>query len=314
MTHFVRQVNKFATFLQHQIAKELVYHIIFRTTATCHICLTIANLEPATFRNATNPPIDTLALVGSCCYQALLARLVIIWGTVDVMPDYPSSSQVHAKLRKIAIMLMEQVDNPQFFAFRGDMARLCTITHIFFHQYVAHRCASRCTCRHIQTNEPTFHSDDEQWEDNIAQAPSSDIPHSAPTSASFVDLPPNGPIVLVSDSQSSPPMKSRKSASSGLPTDHLVVYGDMLHCSNMPSELLLVADEAPCPKEVHMDTMTHSSPEDMYDRSFSTCLFQPPDFPTVFCICKILVKLDDSTHQIESKQADSTPGFLPIQC
>ncbi|KAG1851797.1 hypothetical protein C8R48DRAFT_777748 [Suillus tomentosus] len=105
-------VNSFVKFLENQMAKELAYHVIFRTTATCRVRLTLADLEPQIFRNATNPLVDTLALMGSCCYQALLARLIAIWGTVDIMPDYPSASQVHGELRETAIMLILQVEDP----------------------------------------------------------------------------------------------------------------------------------------------------------------------------------------------------------
>ncbi|KAG0697721.1 hypothetical protein DFH29DRAFT_878524 [Suillus ampliporus] len=128
MTYFVQQANAFVKFLRHQMAKELIYHIVFRTTATCCVRLTITDLEPTTFRNATNPPVDTLALMGSCCYQVLLARLVLIWGTIDPMPDYPTPSQVHAELRETAMMLIQQVEDLQFINFMGQLRELCTIT------------------------------------------------------------------------------------------------------------------------------------------------------------------------------------------
>ncbi|KAG1832765.1 hypothetical protein EV424DRAFT_1533448 [Suillus variegatus] len=75
------RINGFYAFLIHQAGKELVYHVIFRTTATNCMRFTIADLEPATFRHSAHPPVDTLALVGSCCYQLLLTKLVNIWGT-----------------------------------------------------------------------------------------------------------------------------------------------------------------------------------------------------------------------------------------
>ncbi|KAG1894962.1 uncharacterized protein F5891DRAFT_1194769 [Suillus fuscotomentosus] len=128
-------VNSFVKFLENQMAKELAYHVIFRTTATCRVRLTLADLEPQIFRNATNTPVDTLALMGSCCYQALLARLIAIWGTVDVMPDYPSASQVHGELRETAIMLILQVEDPQYVPFMGKLGELCTITSPFLSTY-----------------------------------------------------------------------------------------------------------------------------------------------------------------------------------
>ncbi|KAG1818908.1 hypothetical protein EV424DRAFT_1347489 [Suillus variegatus] len=80
------------------------------------------------FGNATNPPVDTLALVASCCYQALLARLIAIWGVVDLMPDYPSPSQTHAELCKTAMMLLLQVEDPMYVSFMGKLEELCSIT------------------------------------------------------------------------------------------------------------------------------------------------------------------------------------------
>ncbi|KAG1739688.1 hypothetical protein EDB19DRAFT_1828695 [Suillus lakei] len=96
--HKIMALNGFYAFLIHQAAKEMIFHIVFRTTATNRICLTIADLEPAIFRNTANPPADTLALMGSCCYQSLLTWLVSIWGTSDIMPQYPPATQVHTKL------------------------------------------------------------------------------------------------------------------------------------------------------------------------------------------------------------------------
>lgn len=88
-----------------------------------------------------------------------------------------------------------------------------------------------------QANEPTFHSDDKQWKsddddqgdipEDIPQAPSYYNPHLASHSASFVDIPPEGAIVLVPDSQSSPPPKPRNSTLSGPPIDYLAARGGM---------------------------------------------------------------------------------------
>lgn len=63
--YFAPQLNGFTAFLMHQIAKELIYHMIFRTMSMCPIRFTIADLEPATFRTVANPPVETLALAGS---------------------------------------------------------------------------------------------------------------------------------------------------------------------------------------------------------------------------------------------------------
>ncbi|KAG1844758.1 hypothetical protein C8R48DRAFT_678364 [Suillus tomentosus] len=122
------KANGFATFITHQIAEEMLYHIVFRTTTTSRICLTIADLEPAIFRHALSPPADTLALAGSCCYQALLARLISMWGIADVMPDYPTAVQVHAELRETAMMLFQAEDDPDIVPFKAELRKLCTIT------------------------------------------------------------------------------------------------------------------------------------------------------------------------------------------
>ncbi|KAG2097513.1 uncharacterized protein F5147DRAFT_777964 [Suillus discolor] len=121
-------INGFYAFLIHQAGKELVYHVIFRTTATNCIRFTIADLEPAVFRLSAHPPVDTLALVGSCCYQSLLTKLMSIWGTADVMPQFPPVSQVHTELRETAVMLLQQDEDPDIVMFRGQMRVLCNIT------------------------------------------------------------------------------------------------------------------------------------------------------------------------------------------
>ncbi|KAG2065470.1 hypothetical protein BDR04DRAFT_1121838 [Suillus decipiens] len=94
LTHSIGTLlQMFYAFLTHQAAKEVIFHIVFRTTTTNYMRLTIADLEPAIFQHATHPPVDLLALVGSCCYQSLLTKLVSIWGTTDVMPQYPPQDQ-----------------------------------------------------------------------------------------------------------------------------------------------------------------------------------------------------------------------------
>ncbi|KAG1894029.1 uncharacterized protein F5891DRAFT_1195717 [Suillus fuscotomentosus] len=121
------EINGFATFLMHQIAKELIYHMIFRTTSTCCIRFTIADLEPATFRTVANPPVETLALVGSSCYQALWARLLSLCGANEMMPDYPSAAQIHSELREMAVMLLQQENDLNIARLRAELRQLCLI-------------------------------------------------------------------------------------------------------------------------------------------------------------------------------------------
>lgn len=63
--YLVPQINGFVHFFREQIAKEIMYHVVFRTTTTCRIRIVLADLDSATFRSAPYPPIDTLALLGS---------------------------------------------------------------------------------------------------------------------------------------------------------------------------------------------------------------------------------------------------------
>ncbi|KAG1735472.1 hypothetical protein EDD22DRAFT_959925 [Suillus occidentalis] len=120
--------NGFALFAKEQIAKEIVYHVVFRTTSTCRIRLVMADIDAAAFRHAPHPPVDTLALLGSTCYQALMSKLVNIWGVNDVMPNFPTVSQVHQELRESIFLLLLQQNDPDFPAFNIDLRKFCTIT------------------------------------------------------------------------------------------------------------------------------------------------------------------------------------------
>ncbi|KAG1824023.1 hypothetical protein EV424DRAFT_1538386 [Suillus variegatus] len=122
------RINGFYAFLIHQAAREMVYHIAYRTTTTNRIHLTIADLEPAIFRHGAHLPVDFLALVGSCCYQSFLTKLVSIWGTAEAMPHYPPVSQVHSELCETAVMLLQQDQDPDIAIFMTQMRALCTLT------------------------------------------------------------------------------------------------------------------------------------------------------------------------------------------
>jgi hypothetical protein len=101
---FSLQANGFATFLTHQMTKEMVYHIVFRTTTTSRIHLTIADLEPATSRNAPHLPVDTLALVGSCvsafCSLGILFHVyhLVLSSITGKTCQYVGHSGRHAQL------------------------------------------------------------------------------------------------------------------------------------------------------------------------------------------------------------------------
>ncbi|KAG1836626.1 hypothetical protein C8R48DRAFT_680462 [Suillus tomentosus] len=121
-------INGFAIFLAEQITKEIAYHIVFRINRTCKFRLVLADLDPAAFRHAPHPPLDTLALVGSSCYEVLLARLISIWGVTDIMPNFPTVIQVHQELRETVFMLLLQENDPGYVLFLNVLRSLCTIT------------------------------------------------------------------------------------------------------------------------------------------------------------------------------------------
>ncbi|KAG1791292.1 hypothetical protein EV424DRAFT_1355048, partial [Suillus variegatus] len=121
-------INGFTIFLAEQITKEIAYHIVFRINRTCKFRLVLADLDPAAFRHAPHPPLDTLALVGSSCYEVLLARLISIWGVTDIMPNFPTVIQVHQELRETVFMLLLQENDPGYVSFLNVLRSLCTIT------------------------------------------------------------------------------------------------------------------------------------------------------------------------------------------
>lgn len=120
--------NGFYRFLGHQMAKEIVYHVIFRTTNTCGVRLTIADLEPAMFRHAPHPPWGTTAFLGSSLYQVLLQRLINSSSTPVSVEDYPTPSQIFMELKETGPMLFQQHDDPDIHLFRQALRSLCVIT------------------------------------------------------------------------------------------------------------------------------------------------------------------------------------------
>ncbi|KAG2058511.1 hypothetical protein BDR06DRAFT_968516 [Suillus hirtellus] len=117
-------INRFAIFLAEQITKEITYHIVFCINRTCKFRLVLADPDPAAFRHAPHPPLDTLAL----CYEVLLARLISIWGVTDIMPNFPTIIQVHQELRETVFMLLLQENDPGYVSFLNVLRSLCTIT------------------------------------------------------------------------------------------------------------------------------------------------------------------------------------------
>ncbi|KAG1870967.1 hypothetical protein C8R48DRAFT_670557 [Suillus tomentosus] len=103
--------NGFTAFLREQIPKEIMYHDVFRTTTTCRIRLVMADLNAATFRHAPYPPIDTLAFLGSICYQVLLSKLLSIWHVGDIMPIFPTAVKIQQCLILYEPSLLYLLDN-----------------------------------------------------------------------------------------------------------------------------------------------------------------------------------------------------------
>jgi len=66
------QDNGLVWFLNHQITKELVYHVVFRHNHIPGRRVSLADLDPVCFRDGTHPPMVTLSLVVtsvSCSYS-----------------------------------------------------------------------------------------------------------------------------------------------------------------------------------------------------------------------------------------------------
>jgi hypothetical protein len=56
-----------------------------------------------------------------------MIKLISIWEISDVMPPFPTVSQVHQELRETAFMLLHQQNDPDFVTLMSDFRRLCTI-------------------------------------------------------------------------------------------------------------------------------------------------------------------------------------------
>jgi hypothetical protein len=96
----ILQVNGFYTFLIHQASKEMIFHIVFRTTTTNRIHLTVADLEPATFRHAAHLPVDLLALVGLCVSAPYYIGVLLAFITTLVLPIAPYKASEHLEYRE----------------------------------------------------------------------------------------------------------------------------------------------------------------------------------------------------------------------
>ncbi|KAG2047058.1 hypothetical protein BDR06DRAFT_977043 [Suillus hirtellus] len=104
----VHMDNGFYQFLIHQIAKEIVHHVIFCPTETCQVELTIADLEPEKFHNAPHLPWEAMVFFASSCYEVLLKRLSHLLNYRVLLATHPSPSQVIMELKETDIQTNSQ--------------------------------------------------------------------------------------------------------------------------------------------------------------------------------------------------------------
>ncbi|KAG2043241.1 hypothetical protein BDR03DRAFT_1005319 [Suillus americanus] len=120
--------NGLVWFLRHQITKEMVYHVVFRQNTTPGHRLCLADLDPASFREVAYPPVATLALVVTSCYDVLLDSFN------DEMKDiygFICPSKMHTQICETLPMLFGQSDDPEYAPFMVAMNALCFIKHVY---------------------------------------------------------------------------------------------------------------------------------------------------------------------------------------
>jgi hypothetical protein len=78
----------------------MIFHVVFRTTTTKCFRLTIADLEPATFRHAAHQPVDLLALVGSCVSAPYYKGVLLAFTITPVLPVTSYEAREHLGYHK----------------------------------------------------------------------------------------------------------------------------------------------------------------------------------------------------------------------
>ncbi|KAG1788527.1 uncharacterized protein HD556DRAFT_1311946 [Suillus plorans] len=122
------RLNGFAWFLCQQIAKEIMWHIVFRTSTTHGIPLVLADLNPADFRNAPHPPCPTMSLLGSCCYSALLEKYSTLTNIpVELLLQYPTPILVYNQLCETAVDLIAEHNDEGHPTLMASLSDLCSI-------------------------------------------------------------------------------------------------------------------------------------------------------------------------------------------
>ncbi|KAG2052330.1 hypothetical protein BDR06DRAFT_973116 [Suillus hirtellus] len=120
--------NGFAWFFGCQIAKEIMWHIIFCSSLTHGVQLVLADMEPATFRNVNHPLFPTMSLLGSSCYSAVLEKYLDLTNIpIDLLTQYPATEDVYDQLCKTAVELVGQSDDEDHPKLMTNLSNLCRI-------------------------------------------------------------------------------------------------------------------------------------------------------------------------------------------
>ncbi|KAG1790360.1 uncharacterized protein HD556DRAFT_1446291 [Suillus plorans] len=105
------------------LTKEAVYHVIFRTTNTCGVRLTIADLEPAMFRHAQHLPWETAAFIAlsteghDTLPESLLITASVVFGLVNAH-DLMALIDMYLKEVTMHMQLQQEEGNCMIFLLR----------------------------------------------------------------------------------------------------------------------------------------------------------------------------------------------------
>jgi hypothetical protein len=83
------QNNGLAWFLNKEVAKSLIFHLVFRRSISAHISTIMADFAPHIFRNVPHPPAETLAFVGASVSSILEAFLHLSNPVLSVLQRHP---------------------------------------------------------------------------------------------------------------------------------------------------------------------------------------------------------------------------------
>ncbi|KAG1896775.1 uncharacterized protein F5891DRAFT_983197 [Suillus fuscotomentosus] len=141
-------VNGLIWFLTKEIAKSLVFYVVFRRSVSAHVPIIMADFAPGIFRDVSHPPAEMLAYVGASCYNAILQWLTDILKAMSEKGEssainlllYPPVSQIYDELLQAVFLLFTQKDDPGYPAFVNRMAEFCDIIlrNKFLAQHLTH--------------------------------------------------------------------------------------------------------------------------------------------------------------------------------